>query len=63
MVVREHRAGVMFDAKDNVLFGYASVLIGSQREELRPWRGEDILSVRGAKVGERRPAFRLSLRA
>jgi len=34
-----------------------------QREELRPWRGEDILSVRGAKVGERRPAFRLSLRA
>jgi L-asparaginase II len=31
----------------------------AQREELRPWREEAILSVRGAKVGERKPAFRL----
>jgi L-asparaginase II len=32
----------------------------AQREELKPWRGEEILSVRGAKVGERKPAFRLA---
>ena len=31
----------------------------AQREELEPWRARDILSIRGAKVGERRPAFRL----
>jgi len=31
----------------------------AQREALRPWRGEDILSIRGNKVGARRPAFRL----
>jgi L-asparaginase II len=31
-----------------------------QREELRPWRAQEILSVRGAQVGERRPAFSLS---
>jgi L-asparaginase II len=31
----------------------------AQRQELEPWRSRDILSVRGAKVGERRPAFRL----
>ena len=30
-----------------------------QREELEPWRARDILSVRGAKVGERRPVFKL----
>lgn len=30
-----------------------------QREELEPWRSRTIASVRGAKVGERRPAFRL----
>jgi L-asparaginase II len=30
-----------------------------QREELEPWRYRDILSVRGAKVGERRPVFKL----
>jgi L-asparaginase II len=30
-----------------------------QREELEPWRARDILSIRGAKVGERRPAFKL----
>ena len=32
----------------------------AQRQELRPWRAEDILSIRGAKVGSRRPAFKLS---
>jgi L-asparaginase II len=31
----------------------------AQRGELEPWRSRDILSVRGAKVGERRPAFKL----
>jgi L-asparaginase II len=30
-----------------------------QRAELDPWRSRDILSVRGAKVGERRAAFKL----
>lgn len=33
----------------------------SQRQELEPWRSRDIFSVRGAKVGERRSAFRLKL--
>jgi L-asparaginase II len=28
-----------------------------QREELSPWRGREILSIRGATVGERKPAF------
>jgi L-asparaginase II len=28
-----------------------------QREELNPWRGREILSIRGATVGERKPAF------
>lgn len=31
-----------------------------QREALSPWRGADIVSTRGGKVGERRPAFKLS---
>lgn len=31
-----------------------------QREELEPWRARSIPNIRGAKVGERRPAFRLS---
>jgi L-asparaginase II len=31
-----------------------------QREELQSWRARDVASIRGAKVGERRPAFRLS---
>lgn len=31
-----------------------------QGKALRPWRGEDILNIRGNKVGSRRPAFRLS---
>jgi L-asparaginase II len=30
-----------------------------QREELRPWRTQEILSVKGAQVGERKPAFKL----
>jgi L-asparaginase II len=32
-----------------------------QREELQPWRARDIPNIRGAKVGERRPAFKLSV--
>ncbi|AMO25336.1 asparaginase [Ramlibacter tataouinensis] len=35
-------------------------LDGHQREELRPWRAQEILSVRGAPVGERKTAFRLA---
>jgi L-asparaginase II len=31
----------------------------AQREQLAPWRAATIASVRGAPVGERRPAFRL----
>jgi L-asparaginase II len=31
-----------------------------QREELEPWRARDIPNIRGEKVGERRPAFRLA---
>ena len=34
----------------------------AQREELEPWRARDILSIRGAKVGERRPVFTLQFR-
>jgi L-asparaginase II len=30
-----------------------------QRDELRPWRAQEILSVKGAQVGERKPAFKL----
>ncbi len=33
----------------------------AQREELEPWRSRAILSVRGATVGERRPAFKLQV--
>lgn len=32
----------------------------AQREALHPWRGRDILSVRGAVVGARQPVFRLA---
>jgi hypothetical protein len=32
----------------------------AQRDELRQWRAQQILSVRGAPVGERKPAFSLS---
>jgi L-asparaginase II len=31
----------------------------AQREALEPWRARDILSIRGAVVGERRPALKL----
>ena len=31
----------------------------AQREALAPWRAQDILSIRGVKVGERLPVFRL----
>ena len=34
-------------------------LDATQRSALEPWRGRDILSVRGAVVGERRPVFTL----
>lgn len=30
-----------------------------QREELRPWRGQAITSIKGTLVGERRPVFRI----
>ena len=32
----------------------------AQRTALQPWRGSDILSVRGAVVGARRPVFSLA---
>jgi L-asparaginase II len=31
----------------------------AQRSQLEPWRSREILSVRGAPVGERRTAFKL----
>ena len=34
-------------------------LDAAQREELEPWRARTIVNVRGVRVGERRPAFRL----
>jgi L-asparaginase II len=34
-------------------------LDAQQREELRPWRAEAINSIRGVRVGERRPVFTL----
>ena len=30
-----------------------------QREELKPWRAQDIINVGGIKVGERVPVFKL----
>ncbi len=35
-------------------------LDGEQREALRPWRAEALVNMRGAQVGERKPAFMLS---
>ena len=34
----------------------------AQRAQLEPWRARDILHLRGAKVGERKPVFRLETR-
>jgi hypothetical protein len=31
----------------------------AQREELKPWRAQTILNVRGLPVGERLPVFKL----
>jgi len=36
--IRERRARVTHDAADNALLGYAGILMGSEREELRPSR-------------------------
>lgn len=36
--IRERRARVAFDSNDNALLGYAGILMGSEREELRPSR-------------------------
>ena len=36
--IRERRAGVTTDAKGDVLLGYAGVLLGGERDELRPSR-------------------------
>lgn len=36
--IRERRAGVTIDSNGNALLGYAGVLLGAQREELRPSR-------------------------
>ena len=36
--IRERRAGVTTDAKGDVLLGYAGVLMGGERDELRPSR-------------------------
>jgi PAS domain S-box-containing protein len=38
LAIRERRARVATDANDNALLGYAGILMGSQREELRPSR-------------------------
>ena len=34
-------------------------LDGRQRDELRPWRAEAIANMKGTRVGERRPVFRI----
>ena len=36
--IRERRAGMTIDASGNELLGYAGILMGSEREELRPSR-------------------------
>ncbi len=36
--IRERRAGMVIDSKGNELLGYAGILTGSEREELRPSR-------------------------
>jgi len=36
--IRQRRAGVTMDANEDVLFGYAGVLLGGARDELRPSR-------------------------
>jgi L-asparaginase II len=33
----------------------------AQREALRPWRNEEIKSIKGAAVGERKPVFRIEI--
>ncbi|RYF70890.1 MAG: asparaginase, partial [Comamonadaceae bacterium] len=38
-------------------------LDAQQREALRPWRWEDILSVKGDRVGARRAVFRMATSA
>ncbi|MET0918701.1 MAG: hypothetical protein ABWY07_09820, partial [Burkholderiales bacterium] len=38
LAIRERRARVATDSDDNALLGYAGILVGSQREELRPSR-------------------------
>jgi PAS domain S-box-containing protein len=43
--IRERRAGVTVDANGNELLGYAGILMGSEREELRPSRTGTLLMV------------------
>ena len=42
-VISERRAGVTTDAKGDVMLGYAGVLMGSERDELRPSRTGTLL--------------------
>jgi two-component system NtrC family sensor kinase len=42
--IRERRAEVTTDANADVLLGYAGVLIGGEREELRPYRHRHLVS-------------------
>ncbi len=41
--IRERRAGVTADRDDDALLGYAGILIGSERDELRPSRTGSLL--------------------
>ncbi len=43
--IRERRARVTRDAADNALLGYAGILMGSEREELRPSRTGNLFNV------------------
>jgi len=43
--IRERRARVTHDSADNALLGYAGILMGSEREELRPSRAGNLFIV------------------
>lgn len=43
--IRERRAKVALDPGDNALLGYAGILVGSEREELRPSRSGSLFLV------------------
>jgi L-asparaginase II len=54
--IADGNKAALFAATVEVL-GQLGWLDDAQRDELQPWLGREILSIRGATVGERKPAF------